>query len=138
MSPATDEGFLTDIKDISWSKLQSFVGNINLTQIKQDINAALGPDLGPALGDALDALQQAASNPTGNSATINLAFPFIDHPAQAVFGLLIGVIACYKGFTATRGAIGVGTATTSSVVTSITSVIACDTVCNIILTRLWK
>ena len=55
-----------------------------------------------------------------------------------LFGLLIGVIACYKGVTAARGAIGVGTATTSSVVTSITSVIACDTLFNIILVRLWE
>lgn len=55
-----------------------------------------------------------------------------------LFGLLIGVVACYKGVTAARGAIGVGTATTSSVVTAITGVIACDTLCNIILMRLWK
>ena len=55
-----------------------------------------------------------------------------------LFGLVIGVIACYKGVTTARGAIGVGTSTTSSVVTSITSVIACDTLCNVILTRLWE
>lgn len=54
-----------------------------------------------------------------------------------LFGLLIGIIACYKGLTASGGATGVGRATTSSVVTSITSVIACDTLCNILLLRIW-
>jgi phospholipid/cholesterol/gamma-HCH transport system permease protein len=54
-----------------------------------------------------------------------------------LFGLLIGVIACYKGLTASRGATGVGAATTSSVVTSITAVIGCDTLCNILLLRIW-
>lgn len=55
-----------------------------------------------------------------------------------LFGLVIGIIACYKGMTASRGAIGVGTATTSSVVTATATVIACDTLCNIILVRLWE
>lgn len=55
-----------------------------------------------------------------------------------LFGLIIGVIACYKGITAQRGAIGVGLATTSSVVLSITSVIACDTLCNVVLVRVWE
>lgn len=55
-----------------------------------------------------------------------------------LFGLVIGTIACYKGVTASRGAIGVGMATTSSVVTAIASVIACDTLCNIILIRVWE
>lgn len=57
---------------------------------------------------------------------------------SVLFGMIIGVIACYKGLTARRGAVGVGTATTSSVVTSIASVIACDTLCNIVLMRLWE
>jgi phospholipid/cholesterol/gamma-HCH transport system permease protein len=54
-----------------------------------------------------------------------------------LFGLAIGVIACYKGLTASGGATGVGRATTSSVVTSITTVIGCDTLCNILLLRIW-
>src|SRR5262245_21312101 len=54
-----------------------------------------------------------------------------------LFGLLIGTIACYKGLTARGGATGVGSATTSSVVTSITCVIGCDTLCNILLLRIW-
>src|ERR1700732_300276 len=37
-----------------------------------------------------------------------------------MFGLLIGAIACYRGLTVKGGAAGVGTATTSSVVTAIT------------------
>ena len=49
-----------------------------------------------------------------------------------LFGLLIAAIACYRGLTVTGGAAGVGTATTSSVVTAITTVIAVDTLYNII------
>jgi phospholipid/cholesterol/gamma-HCH transport system permease protein len=56
---------------------------------------------------------------------------------SVLFGFLIGVIACYKGLTASRGATGVGWATTSSVVTSITTVIGCDMLCNILLLRIW-
>src|ERR1044071_8010649 len=44
-----------------------------------------------------------------------------------LFGLLIAAIACYKGLTVKGGAAGVGTATTSSVVTAITAVIGFDT-----------
>ena len=53
------------------------------------------------------------------------------------FGLIIGLIACYRGLTVKGGAAGVGDATTSSVVTSITSVIAADTLFNIILVRVY-
>lgn len=53
------------------------------------------------------------------------------------FGLIIGLVACYRGLTVKGGAAGVGAATTSSVVTSITSVIAADTVFNILLVRLY-
>jgi phospholipid/cholesterol/gamma-HCH transport system permease protein len=49
-----------------------------------------------------------------------------------MFGLLIGAIACFRGLTVKGGAAGVGTATTSSVVTAITAVIAFDTLFNII------
>jgi phospholipid/cholesterol/gamma-HCH transport system permease protein len=51
-----------------------------------------------------------------------------------IFGLLIGAIACYRGLTVKGGAAGVGTATTSSVVTAITSVIGFDTLYNIVYT----
>ena len=44
-----------------------------------------------------------------------------------LFGLLIGAIACYRGLNVKGGAAGVGTATTSSVVTAITAVIGFDT-----------
>jgi phospholipid/cholesterol/gamma-HCH transport system permease protein len=51
-----------------------------------------------------------------------------------MFGLLIGAIACYRGLTVKGGAAGVGTATTSSVVTAITVVIGVDTLYNIVYT----
>jgi phospholipid/cholesterol/gamma-HCH transport system permease protein len=49
-----------------------------------------------------------------------------------MFGLLIGAIACYRGLTVKGGAAGVGSATTSSVVTAITTVIGFDTLFNIV------
>ena len=49
-----------------------------------------------------------------------------------LFGLLIGAIACYRGLNVTGGAAGVGTSTTSSVVTAITAVIGFDTVFNVV------
>ncbi len=49
-----------------------------------------------------------------------------------LFGLIIGLVACYKGLTVRGGAAGVGDSTTSSVVTAITTVIAFDTVINVI------
>src|SRR5213595_2620544 len=51
-----------------------------------------------------------------------------------LFGLLIGGIACYRGLSVKVGAAGVGTATTSSVVTSIATVIGFDTMYNIVYT----
>lgn len=50
-----------------------------------------------------------------------------------LFGAIIGLIACYKGISVRGGATGVGTSTTSSVVISISSVIACDSLCNIFI-----
>jgi phospholipid/cholesterol/gamma-HCH transport system permease protein len=54
-----------------------------------------------------------------------------------LFGLIVGLIACYKGFNVRGGAAGVGDATTSSVVTAITAVIAFDTLFNIVLVALF-
>jgi phospholipid/cholesterol/gamma-HCH transport system permease protein len=54
-----------------------------------------------------------------------------------IFGLIIGLVACFRGLTVKGGAAGVGESTTSSVVTSITSVIAADTLINIILVRVY-
>lgn len=51
-----------------------------------------------------------------------------------LFGLLIASIACYRGLTVTGGAAGVGTSTTSSVVTAITTVIGFDTLFNVVYT----
>ena len=51
-----------------------------------------------------------------------------------LFGLLIAAIACYRGLNVKGGAAGVGTATTSSVVTAITTVIGFDTLFNIVYT----
>jgi len=50
-----------------------------------------------------------------------------------LFGAIIGAIACYKGLSTRGGAVGVGIATTSSVVTAISTVIACDSFCNIFI-----
>jgi phospholipid/cholesterol/gamma-HCH transport system permease protein len=50
-----------------------------------------------------------------------------------LFGLIIGLVSCYKGLTVRGGAAGVGNATTSSVVVAITTVIGFDTLCNIVL-----
>src|SRR2546423_3111337 len=52
-----------------------------------------------------------------------------------LFGLLIAAIACYRGLSVKGGAAGVGTATTSSVVTAITVVIGVDTLYNIVYTN---
>jgi phospholipid/cholesterol/gamma-HCH transport system permease protein len=52
-----------------------------------------------------------------------------------MFGLLIAAIACYRGLSVKGGAAGVGTATTSSVVTAITVVIGVDTLYNIVYTN---
>ena len=49
-----------------------------------------------------------------------------------LFGLLIGAIACHRGLNVEGGAAGVGTSTTSSVVTAITAVIAFDTIFNVV------
>ncbi len=54
-----------------------------------------------------------------------------------LFGLIIGLVACYKGLTVKGGAAGVGDATTSSVVTAITVVIGFDTLANIVLVALY-
>ena len=54
-----------------------------------------------------------------------------------LFGLIIGLISCYKGLSVTGGAAGVGTSTTSSVVTAITVVIAADTIFNIGMVALY-
>jgi phospholipid/cholesterol/gamma-HCH transport system permease protein len=51
-----------------------------------------------------------------------------------MFGFLIAIIACYRGLTVKGGAAGVGTSTTSSVVTAITTVIGFDTLYNMIYT----
>src|SRR5436189_1896845 len=54
-----------------------------------------------------------------------------------MFGLLIATIACYRGLTVKGGAAGVGSATTSSVVTAITTVIGFDTLYNIVYTTFY-
>lgn len=54
-----------------------------------------------------------------------------------LFGLIIGMVSCYKGLTVRGGAAGVGDATTSSVVVAITTVIGFDTLMNIVLVALY-
>lgn len=55
-----------------------------------------------------------------------------------LFGLIIGLVSCYKGLAVRGGAAGVGEATTSSVVTAITTVIGFDTLFNIVLVALFE
>lgn len=55
-----------------------------------------------------------------------------------LFGLIIGLVACYKGLTVRGGAAGVGDATTSSVVVAITTVIGFDTLTNVVLVTLFE
>jgi phospholipid/cholesterol/gamma-HCH transport system permease protein len=50
------------------------------------------------------------------------------------FGMIIGIISCYKGLAVSGGAAGVGTSTTSSVVVAIATVIGFDSLFNICLT----
>lgn len=50
-----------------------------------------------------------------------------------LFGGIIGTISCYKGLSVRGGAVGVGAATTSSVVVAISTVIAVDSLCNIFI-----
>src|SRR5438876_1586033 len=54
-----------------------------------------------------------------------------------MFGLLIAAIACYRGLTVKGGAAGVGTSTTSSVVTAITAVRGLETLYNIVYTTFY-
>ena len=54
-----------------------------------------------------------------------------------LFGLIIGLVSCYKGLTVRGGAAGVGHATTESVVVAITTVIGFDTLCNLVLVALF-
>lgn len=54
-----------------------------------------------------------------------------------LFGLIVGVVSCYKGLTVRGGAAGVGESTTSSVVIAITTVIVFDTLSNIVLVALY-
>ena len=57
---------------------------------------------------------------------------------SVIFGMLVGLIACYKGLAVRGGAAGVGDATTSSVVTAITTVIGFDTLFNVVQTTLFQ
>src|SRR5437879_7794348 len=54
-----------------------------------------------------------------------------------LFGLLISSIACYRGLIVKGGAAGVGTSTTSSVVTAITAVIGFDTIYKLVYTTFY-
>jgi len=55
-----------------------------------------------------------------------------------VFGMLVGLIACYKGLTVKGGAAGVGASTTQSVVQAIVAVLGFDTMINIVIVALFE
>ncbi|MBM4111587.1 MAG: ABC transporter permease [Phycisphaerae bacterium] len=59
---------------------------------------------------------------------VNLIEPMSGLVKATVFGLCIGSIACYRGFTCQPGAAGVGQAATSSFVTSFLAIIAANLV----------
>lgn len=54
------------------------------------------------------------------------------------FGLLVGLISCYKGLSVRGGAEGVGNATTQSVVQAIVTVLGFDTLTNVVLVALFE
>ena len=54
------------------------------------------------------------------------------------FGIIIGVVSCYKGLAVSGGAAGVGTSTTSSVVVAIATVIGFDSIFNICFTSFFE
>ena len=54
-----------------------------------------------------------------------------------IFGLLVGLISCYKGLAVRGGAAGVGNSTTGSVVQAIVAVLGFDTLINIILVAMF-
>lgn len=56
---------------------------------------------------------------------------------SVIFGLLVGLISCYKGLSVTGGASGVGVATTQSVVQAIVVVLGFDTLINIIIVAIF-
>lgn len=56
---------------------------------------------------------------------------------SVVFGVIIGLISCYKGLAVRGGAAAVGDATTSSVVSAVTCVIGFDTLFNVVLVALF-
>lgn len=55
-----------------------------------------------------------------------------------VFGLIVGLISCYKGLSTTGGTVGVGKSTTSAVVTASISVIIADFFLSRLLQTLFK
>ena len=57
---------------------------------------------------------------------------------SVLFGLLVGLISCYKGFAVRGGAAGVGSSTTDSVVQAIVTVLGFDTLINVILVALFE
>ena len=57
---------------------------------------------------------------------------------SVLFGMLVGLIACYKGLAVRGGAAGVGNSTTGSVVQSIVAVLGFDTLINVILVALFE
>lgn len=57
---------------------------------------------------------------------------------SVIFGMLVGLIACYKGLSVRGGAAGVGNATTQSVVQAIVAVLGFDTLINVILVAIFE
>jgi phospholipid/cholesterol/gamma-HCH transport system permease protein len=57
---------------------------------------------------------------------------------SVMFGMLVGLISCYKGMSVQGGAAGVGSATTQSVVQAIVAVLGFDTMINIVIVAIFE
>ena len=58
-------------------------------------------------------------------------------PKTVIFGLIIGTVSCYHGFTTEKGTFGVGMATRSSVVASILLILVSDVFLTKITLLIW-
>src|SRR6267154_795517 len=140
----------------------AFTAELGTMQVNEEVEAIEAMGIGPLRMLALFLLTPCLSTVSNLAAVLasslvckayfSIAFPyFLDLVKDSLlirdiitgilksfmFGLLIASIACYRGLTVKGGAAGVGTNTTSSVVTAITTVIGTDTVYNVIYTNFY-
>ncbi len=105
LADAALSGFDKDPGATDWSSLQKIANDLPLDDIENKLTQALGGDdlakaLSHELTDALKNLKNGLLGGNGNYAALDLEFPVTDHPAQAIFGMLIGKDADLVSFTA--------------------------------------